>query len=250
MPTLAIDTATDICAIAVGDADGLIAGIEFEAGRSHLELLLPRLQLLLDDTTIRQDDLDGIVTGTGPGAFSGLRVGIATARGLAQALGVPLAGFSTLRALAMGINNGPPRSGSSISGDAAPDIMPVIDARRGQVFAQLFRPAGEGQLQEVSGIICLSPEALISGLDQLTGRRVLAAGNGVLAYQTGFATSRQLQTLGLDDPRHRVRASYHLQAASGEAADLRNIIKVAPVYAREPDADKTVLSRKREPWLS
>lgn len=249
MPTLAIDTATDFCAIAVGGADGLIAGTQFEAGRSHLELLLPRLQLLLDDNSIGRSDLDGIVAGTGPGTFSGLRVGIATARGLAQALAIPLTGFSTLRGLAMGMHDRLLRGDILIADDTALDIMPVIDARRGQVFAQLFRATGEG-LNEISGIICLSPESLIERVQQMSVKKVLAAGNGVLADDAVFSAASQLRIPEPDNACHLVDAGFHLQAVSMEPADLRNIIKVTPVYGREPDADSTVLSRKRESWLS
>ncbi|MHB1390732.1 MAG: tRNA (adenosine(37)-N6)-threonylcarbamoyltransferase complex dimerization subunit type 1 TsaB [Thermoleophilia bacterium] len=249
MPTLAIDTATDTCAIALGDGASLIACTRFAAGRAHLEMLLPRVQELLEEAGLTSRDIDGIVTGTGPGTFSGLRVGVSTTRGMAQALGVPLTGFSTLRALALGISDRLHQDEDQTQPQATRDIMPVIDARRGEVFAQLFRSTGTGQLDEISGIICLAPEALVKSLHRLTDRPVMAAGNGVLAYRAVFSSADRIESLDPDDPSHVIHAGYHLQAVSREAADSQNIFRLTPVYGREPDADKTVLSRKRKSWL-
>lgn len=97
---LAIDTATSRVVIATGSPDGVADGISsWEAGYRHGETLLPTIGRFLGEQNIRRSRLSGIVVGTGPGAFTGLRVGIATAKGLAHGLGIPLVGVSTAEAL-------------------------------------------------------------------------------------------------------------------------------------------------------
>jgi tRNA threonylcarbamoyl adenosine modification protein YeaZ len=97
---LAIDTATTRVVIATGSPDGVADGVAtWEAGYRHGETLLPTIGRFLGEQNIRRSRLVGIVVGTGPGAFTGLRVGIATAKGLAHGLGIPLVGVSTGEAL-------------------------------------------------------------------------------------------------------------------------------------------------------
>jgi tRNA threonylcarbamoyladenosine biosynthesis protein TsaB len=99
-PLLGVDTATTHAVVALGTADGVIVeATTWVAGYRHGEELLARLDLLLADRGLRPADLGGLVVGTGPGAFTGLRVGLATIKGLAHALGLPVAGVSTWRVL-------------------------------------------------------------------------------------------------------------------------------------------------------
>ena len=97
---LAIDTATTRVVIATGSPDGVADGVStWVAGHRHGETLLPAIGRFLGEQNLRRSRLAGIVVGTGPGAFTGLRVGIATAKGLAHGLGIPLVGVSTAEAL-------------------------------------------------------------------------------------------------------------------------------------------------------
>lgn len=97
---LAIDTATASVVIATGSPDGVVDGIStWAAGYRHGETLLPTIERFLGEQNIRRSRLTGIVVGTGPGAFTGLRVGIATAKGIAHGLGIPVVGVSTAEAL-------------------------------------------------------------------------------------------------------------------------------------------------------
>jgi tRNA threonylcarbamoyl adenosine modification protein YeaZ len=97
---LAIDTATTRVVIATGSPDGVTDGVStWTAGYRHGETLLPSIGRFLGEQNIRRSRLAGIVVGSGPGAFTGLRVGIATAKGMAHGLGIPLAGVSTAEAL-------------------------------------------------------------------------------------------------------------------------------------------------------
>lgn len=241
MATLAIDTATEVLAIALGDGRKVLAQSSIDAGRSHLELLLPGVERLLDSAGLAIRDVESIVAGTGPGTFSGLRVGISTARALAQALEVRLSGFSTLEALALEM---------SLDVPAAALILPVIDAKRGQVFTQLYKKEGDDKLKSESGVLCLDPVRLLEWLKKMTGERVRAAGNGAMAYRDILKPEKQLDPLAQDHPGNRVNAVWHLRGAEAAGAfDPGRLLSVVPVYVREPDADKTILLRKREPWL-
>jgi tRNA threonylcarbamoyl adenosine modification protein YeaZ len=96
---LVIDTATSQALVALGDADGLRAATDWEVGYRHGETLLVRLRQLLEDEGVALDDLTGVVVGSGPGAFTGLRVGMATAKAIAHARSLPIAGVSTAEGL-------------------------------------------------------------------------------------------------------------------------------------------------------
>lgn len=240
MTVLAIDTATASCSLALGRDDELVGEDTFAAGRSHLELLLPAINRLLADNALDKADLRAIVVGIGPGTFSGLRVGVATARALAQGLGISLSGSGSLDALAAGL----------ASATDSPVLLPVIDARRGQVFSRLFIRSDAGKPVPQSEIMCLNPADLLTAVGEQAAAGVFAGGDGVQAYYDQFRAAGGIETPGPDEALHAIRAWHHLPPEPQEHSySFRENLKVMPAYVREPDADKTVLLRKREPWL-
>lgn len=242
---LAMDTATDYCSIALGLGGQPLASTVFEAGRMHLEMLLPETHSLLERHSRRASEIRAIAVGTGPGTFTGLRVGVATARAMAQALGVPLFGSGSLPALAMGIAASLPTERA-----AEADILAVIDARRKQVFAAIFR-LGEHGADRITETLCLEPPALCAILMGKGSRQMIAAGSGALEYREEFERCPQVEILDPDHEAHRIDAAFHLAAIPARAewdAGPRNLYNVVPEYVREPDADQNVLKRKQEPW--
>jgi tRNA threonylcarbamoyl adenosine modification protein YeaZ len=195
MLILAFDTATDVATSALVD-DGEVLGER----ASRAVTLLEDVAALLRQAGARTGDLQGLAVGTGPGSFTGLRVGLATARGLALSLGLPVAGVSTLDALAAG----------------APGALPVIDARRGEVFVLQDEPRvlAPQDLQFDAGTLCV--------------------GDGAVRYRAA------LEAKGAEippdrDERHLPRARFHAQLAR----DFGPAELVEPMYLRVPDADKT-----------
>ena len=132
---LAIDTATTRVVVATGTLDGQADGITtWAAGHRHGETLLPTIGRFLGEQNIRRSRLTGIVVGTGPGAFTGLRVGIATAKGLAHGLGLPIVGVSTAEALL------------AAAADGGATASPVLLLPAGPSDRILVRPGGRPEL--------------------------------------------------------------------------------------------------------
>ena len=127
---LVIDTATKILGLALVDSSGLVGELTWRTNQNHTAELIPSLRYLLKKAAIELHDLQGIVVARGPGSFTGLRVGMATAKGLAISTGVPLVGISTLEAWAY------PYAATDLA------VCPILEAGRGKLAAALFKWAG------------------------------------------------------------------------------------------------------------
>src|SRR5262245_11334725 len=193
---------------------------------NHGRVLLPEIDRSVEAAG-GWDHIDRIAVGIGPGSFTGLRIGVATARALAQARALPVAPVGSLEALARGMARAP-------SGVRGP-VLPVIDARRVEVFAALYDAGTELWRPFVS-----PPDRLAARLREL-GRPVLAAGDGALRFaavlETGGAT-----VAPTEDPIHHLAARD--VCAVGEGASEVPPDQIQPLYLRPPDA-KTWLERDR-----
>jgi tRNA threonylcarbamoyladenosine biosynthesis protein TsaB len=234
MILLALDSATPASVAGVLLDDGRVVEARDDpppgSRGEHAARLLPLAERALRDAGVAWEDLARIAVGVGPGGFTGLRIGIATARALAQARGVPLVPVSSLQALAEGAAE---RAGSAKSVDAAAApraIAAVVDARRGEVFAAAWTDEGRPVLTPAA----LAPEALaerLAGLD----RPVQAVGDGAVRFRqvlssAGAAVPRD------GSPVHRIGAAALCRlGAAGEPADRDRLL---PDYRREPDAKR------------
>jgi tRNA threonylcarbamoyladenosine biosynthesis protein TsaB len=195
--TLAFDTATEVATSALVD-DGEVLGERL----SRAQTLLEDVDALLRRGGAHPSDLDALAVGIGPGSFTGVRIGLAAARGLAVALDLPGAGVSTLDALAAG----------------APGALPVIDARRREIFAlvdgepRVLEPA---DLRVVAGTVCI--------------------GNGAVRYRS-LLEEKGAVVPPDGDERHLPRARFHAQLAG----DLGPVETIEPLYLRLPDAVRSV----------
>lgn len=151
MKLLAFETSTEACSIAVWDDGALLERFEI-APRRHAELALPWAEALLAEAGIRKSQLDAIAVGRGPGAFTGVRLAIALAQGIALALDRPVLPVSTLAAIAM---QGQPE------GDAPGRVLAAIDARMGEVYTAAFlRTAGDVQAWTPESVLAPSTVTL------------------------------------------------------------------------------------------
>jgi tRNA threonylcarbamoyladenosine biosynthesis protein TsaB len=213
---LGIDTATAGTAVAVWAPDG--PEIERRddpppgSRPAHAQRLLPLVEAVLTAAGAAWDDVRRIAVGVGPGGFTGLRLGIATARALAQARGCELVGVSSLEALSKGVRP------VYVRGDAP--VVAAIDARRGEVFAAAYPGFGPAALE---------PGDLAARIEAGT----LTVGDGAVRFR------EELERAGAaipadDSPLHRVSALQICRlGAQAEAADRDTLL---PDYRREPDA--------------
>jgi tRNA threonylcarbamoyladenosine biosynthesis protein TsaB len=201
--TLVIDTATAACSIALIDDGAVIARAHQVVGRGHAEQLVPMIAALPDGGRA-----DRILVDVGPGSFTGLRVGIAAARGLALGWGAELAGFSSLALIAA----------RGFSDRATDDLAVVIEGGHGEVFMQSFAPGPA----PIADLASLRPEAAMLAID---GRP--AIGNGLRWIQA-------------------IHPAQILRDALPDAADVVLLppslctLPPRPIYGRAPDAKPPV----------
>jgi tRNA threonylcarbamoyladenosine biosynthesis protein TsaB len=215
---LGLDTSTAAASACVlrddGEAFELTPAPE-RLGRppAHASELMPAVAEVMDLAGMAWGDLRAIAVGVGPGTFTGLRIGIATARALAAAADLPLRRVSSLAALAAGID--------------APLRLPLIDARRGEVFAALF----EGD-RAIWPPVAAAPGDLVARLRE-GGFTPLAAGDGSLRFR-GMLEEAGIPVEPQHSDAHVVSARHICQL--GERAQDESPEAVLPEYLREPDA--------------
>lgn len=165
-------------------------------------------------------EVERLAVGIGPGTFTGLRIGVATAQALAFARELPLSGVCTLDALARAL--GEPA--------AARERLAVLDARRGEVFAARYSAAGE----RLWGPLVSSPEQLAERLE--SAETALCGGSGAVRFRQQL-TIRGIEIPDDADPVHRV-AARHVCALAAAAPSEDDSAPVAPIYLRPPDAER------------
>ena len=197
MLTLAFDTATAVATSALVEDDEVLG-----ERVSRAQTLLEDVDALLRQAGAHPSDLDGLAVGIGPGSFTGVRIGLAVARGLALSLDLPGAGVSTLAALAAG----------------APGALPVVDAKRREVFTLLGgepRVVAPQELPFAAGTVCV--------------------GDGATRYRSVLEERGALVPPD-EDERHLPRARFHAALAGRPGP----VDELEPLYLRVPDAERNV----------
>jgi tRNA threonylcarbamoyl adenosine modification protein YeaZ len=216
MRVLALDTALDACAAAVLDTEqrDLVASETVPMTRGHAEALLPLIARVMDTARLDFADLDRIAVTVGPGSFTGVRVGIAAARGIALAAAKPAIGLTTLAAL----------TAPHVAAGFAGTVIPVIDARHGHVYMQVFSPGGRAAM----------PPRLAP-----LREAVEAARSRPPALLTGSAANLVTAEWPADEPAPQVVAANAPEigwvARLGAAAQADRAMP-KPLYLRPPDA--------------
>jgi tRNA threonylcarbamoyladenosine biosynthesis protein TsaB len=215
---LGLDTATTATVVGVLDGAGAVTEVRDDPERGvrpgHANRLLGAAEAALEQAGVTWEEVERIAVGVGPGSFTGLRIGIATARALAQARGLPLVGVSSLEALARGAGE-------------ADLVLAVLDARRGEAFAAAWR---DGAL--VLAPAALSPDALVERIGALQGTP-LAVGDGAIRFRGPLEAAGALVPPD-EDGAHRLRAEHVCRlGVAGTPTDRDALL---PDYLREPDA--------------
>ncbi|TAL12631.1 MAG: tRNA (adenosine(37)-N6)-threonylcarbamoyltransferase complex dimerization subunit type 1 TsaB [Nitrospirae bacterium] len=225
MRLLAIETATPAQSVAVVEGDRLLAELSYEAKGNRGGMLLPTVDQVLKQAGVAAGDLDAVAVSVGPGSFTGLRVGLATAKGLALGSSARLVGVPTLEALAEGY----------ASGDGT--VCALLDAYRGEVYMALFKRQGH-TLERLSPDAVLAPEAAVSAVAAVEGP-VHLIGNGAARYRERLQAALGSRACMTDEglravPSAAVVARLGLQQlAGGHQPDA----EVALLYLRRAEAE-------------
>lgn len=219
MLILALDSSTPVVAVAVARVEGETREVLSEISVSNpgaSDSLLPAVHCALELAGERLEDLDMILTGVGPGTFTGIRIAAATARSLALGSGISLTKNSTLAALA------------APALTSHPDVLAVLDAKRKQIFARRFSGSGAGEIS------CVEPEELA------VGGSPLLVGGGAVRYREVLSKLGAIPPDG--SPLHRVTGAGHVLSANFAPVAIEDVV---PIYVREPDAE---VRRDLNPW--
>jgi tRNA threonylcarbamoyladenosine biosynthesis protein TsaB len=225
MRVLAIDTSSAVSVLSLVEGSRVLASDAQSTEQRHAETLLPRIAAMLEATGHRLSSVELIAVGLGPGSFTGLRVGLATAKGLALATAIPLRGVHSLQALARGALQ---------HADVA---LAVADAGRGEVLGAAYERAADGRLRAVLAPLLATPDRFAAAFAASGCTRAAACGQGARRYWSAFAGLQGALELGppeADAPGAEHIAQEALIALRDEGPS--SVSGLEPLYTRGSDA--------------
>jgi len=232
MIVLGIESSTPVASVALVSGAGLRGEITLNIGLTHSEQLLPLIDALLYQARTGLEEVKGIAVAGGPGSFTGLRIGMATAKGLAQGRNIPLIGIPTLLALA--------HTREGFNGL----VSPVMNARKNEVYTSLFR-FGPGGAKQLAPYQAASPEKWARELDTY-GEQVTITGDGIDAYINLWAEVLQEKAIFPPPILRTVRAA--TVAWLGRQKLLEgyrdDIYSLKPLYIRPSEAEARLAGYK------
>lgn len=223
MKILGIETATSILSLAVIDGEELLVDHTRDLGLRHSSELMPAISRIIEENNLNVQDIDGLSVSIGPGSFTGLRIGLATAKGLAQTLNVPLVGIPTLDGM---VSN-------CLFSEFV--VCPLLDARKSEVYTALYRMDACGEMERLTEHLAISPEGLVEMIEEPT----VFLGNGLKTY--GSLIKKELGDLA-----HFAPAQFWVPRATniarlglreikeGWVGDLSSMV---PLYLRKSEAE-------------
>jgi len=220
---LGVDTSTQHTSVALATEQGTVAALDLGGDRAAHELVVPALEQLLAWSGVALDRIGGVAVGIGPGLFTGLRVGVATAKGLAQARGLPIVGVASLDVLAF------------MHRHSRRLICPVLDAKRGEVFYGFYRPVPAGVARQ-TGHQAGTPEHLAADI-HATGEDVLVVGAGGLVYRRTLEDVGSVEFGSGERAHPSAAAMVDLTIPRFLREDFDRVFDVEPIYLRRSDAE-------------
>ncbi len=230
MLILAIDSATQVAGVALLDDSKLLKEEFSNFKRNHAEILMPMVDRVLQECGFKSADLDAVAVTVGPGSFTGLRIGMATAKGICMAGGVSLVGVSTLETLAWNL------AGSRSL------ICPMLDARKGEIYAGLYKVIG-GEPQSIYPDGAYAPDTFIDVIREKTAEfenyQCTILGDAVQRYGELFRSN--LRSVIDQPPAHlilpRASALADLGARKFARGEVEELFSMRPVYLRLSEAE-------------
>jgi tRNA threonylcarbamoyladenosine biosynthesis protein TsaB len=221
---LAIETSTPQSSIALGSEGGVMAEIALSWGRGHSEIVAPAIGHILEWAELDRSQIRGVALGIGPGLFTGLRVGLTTGRTLAQVLGIPAVGISSLDVLAYSVRYARQR------------ICAVQDAKRGEVFHAFYRAVPGGVTRETPYDVA-SPDRLAADLEA-SAEETLLVGSGALLYRRQLSEGEpRIEFASPSDAFPPARALLELAVPRFQREEYQRPDQVVPLYLRRSDAE-------------
>ena len=232
MKILSIDTSSGVASAAVTEDEKLICEFILNNKLTHSQTLMPIIDRVLKESDTDLSQMDFIAVTNGPGSFTGLRIGVSTAKGLADALKKPVVGVSTLEAMAYNL----PYCGFL--------IVPIMDARRSQVYNAVYR-WNKNELEQISSPRAISVEDLLKELKELNEKAVFL-GDGVPVYKDIIKQEMGENVMFAPSCANAQRASSVAVAAkklyeNGKATDGLGLV---PVYLRKSQAEREAEEKK------
>ena len=229
MLILGIETATEQVGVAIGGHEGIIATFEVARGRRHAEILTPAIEFVCRQAGIDMDEIGCIAVDVGPGLFTGMRVGIAAAKAMAQALRIPMIGIASLDLLAF-----PCRHTDRV-------VVPVIEARKGEVFWAMYRQV-PGGVQQVTAPTVGPVDELVADL-LARSQETLCVGDGAERYREEILEGYRCE---ISAPVHpSPGALVQLAHAQAIREEWVRPGEIEPIYLRPPDAQINWAIRER-----
>ena len=228
MIILSIDTATDGVSVAIADGTRVLASSEMRSEKQHAEVLTPMIDFVRKQAAVSFGDVGAVAVDIGPGLFTGMRVGIASAKAIAQVLDVPIIGVTSLDILATAV------------GDTDDVVACVIDARRGEVYWSMYRHI-DGKLRQVTTPQASTvEECALQAIDR--GQSTLFVGNGALRYRNEIeqVVTGVLPRFEFADDKVATPSAVVLAQIAHERAlrqEWQEADTLVPEYLRLPDAE-------------
>lgn len=228
---LAIETATGCGSVALtlgGVKQGyLLAEMTNQPRITHARRLLGSVEWIMQNSGAKWQEIDAVAVSLGPGSFTGLRIGLAAAKGIAMAAGLPLVGVPTLDALALQV---------------APTTKPlccVLDARKKELYAGWYRYTN-GSVQVIQSAYAVAPDALLDGLQE----PVIMSGPGIASYAELFASHPLVELVSTVQNTPRAASIGFLGAALFERGELPEPAEIVPLYVRASEAEINLQRQK------
>ena len=234
MKILAFDSTAKVASVSVADGDKILATYNVDNGLTQSELLLPMAEAMLKSLCLDFSDIDAFAVTSGPGSFTGVRIGVSLVKGIAFGRKAPCVSVSTLEALAQ-----------NLTGLSAV-IVPCMDARRGQVYTAVFECDGKNIIRKTEDS-ALPLTELFEILKEYTDRKIFLVGDGYeIAHKS--LSDMGLTSLGNTPPLLRNQNAASVASVAKRMLDSGEVLTddtLSPTYLRMPQAERERLEKEK-----